>query len=192
MIKKKLIPTYYYNSIYDIDYDKLYENGIRLILTDLDNTLISYKESLPKDDLKSLINNLKKKGFEIIIVSNSSKGLRAKKFAEILDLKYTKMSLKPLRRGINKAIKKLASKKYQKSEIILFGDQLMTDIFGANRAKISSVLVKPIDKLTDILPTRINRRLELHYLKRIKKKYPSIYKEKLEAYVEASYDNKKM
>ena len=189
---KKLIPSYYYNSIYDIDYDMLYNKGIRLILTDLDNTLISYKQSLPSDDLKNLINNLKQKGFEIIIVSNSSKGLRAKKFAEILDLKYTKMSLKPLKRGINKAIKKLASKKYLKSEIILFGDQLMTDIFGANRSKINSILVKPIDKLTDILPTRINRRLELHYLKKIKKKYPDIYNDKLEAYVEASYDNKKM
>lgn len=189
---KKLIPSYYYNSIYDIDYDMLYNKGIRLILTDLDNTLISYKESLPKDDLKNLIKNLKEKGFEIIIVSNSSKGLRAKKFAEILELKYTKMSLKPLKRGINKAIKHLASKKFQKEEIILFGDQLMTDIFGANRAKISSILVKPIDKLTDILPTRINRRLERHYLKKIMKKYPDAYKDKLEAYVEASYDNKKM
>ena len=68
----------------------------------------------------------------------------------------------------------------------------MTDIFGANRSKINSILVKPIDKLTDILPTRINRRLELHYLKKIKKKYPDIYNDKLEAYVEASYDNKKM
>jgi hypothetical protein len=181
---KKLIPSYYYNSIYDIDYDMLYNKGIRLILTDLDNTLISYKQSLPTDDLKSLINNLKEKGFEIIIVSNSSKGLRAKKFAEILELKYTKMSLKPL--------KHLASRKYLKSEIILFGDQLMTDIFGANRAKINSILVKPIDKLTDILPTRINRRLERHYLKKIMKKYPDAYKDKLEAYVEASYDNKKM
>ena len=189
---KKLIPTYYYNSIYDIDFNQLYESGKRLILTDLDNTLISYKESMPKDDLKSLINNLKNIGFEIIIVSNSNKGIRAKKFAEILDIKYTKLSLKPLKRGINKAIKKLASKKYLKSEIILFGDQLMTDIFGANRAKIDSILVKPIDKLTDILPTRINRKLEIHFLKKIKKKLPNLYKERLEAYVEASYDNKKM
>ncbi len=189
---KKLIPTYYYNSIYDIDYQKLYDNGIRLILTDLDNTLISYKESMPNDDLKNIIIKLKNMGFEIIIVSNSSKGLRAKKFAEILDLKYTKMSLKPLKRGINKAIKKLASRKYSKDEIILFGDQLMTDIFGANRAKISSVLVKAVDKQTDILPTRINRKLEIHFLKKIRRKYNRLYKEKLEAYVEASYDNKKM
>ena len=189
---KKLIPTYYYNSIYDIDYQKLYDSGIRLILTDLDNTLISYKESVPNDDLKNLIIKLKNMGFEIIIVSNSSKGLRAKKFAEILDLKYTKMSLKPLKRGINKAIKKLASRKYSKDEIILFGDQLMTDIFGANRAKISSVLVKAVDKQTDILPTRINRKLEIHFLKKIRRKYNRLYKEKLEAYVEASYDNKKM
>jgi len=189
---KKLIPTYYYNSIYDIDYQKLYDSGIRLILTDLDNTLISYKESMPNDDLKNIIIKLKNMGFEIIIVSNSSKGLRAKKFAEILDLKYTKMSLKPLKRGINKAIKKLASRKYSKDEIILFGDQLMTDIFGANRAKISSVLVKAVDKQTDILPTRINRKLEIHFLKKIRRKYNRLYKEKLEAYVEASYDNKKM
>ena len=48
---KKLIPDYYFKSIYDIPYTQLYENGIRLILTDLDNTLISYKETLPNETL---------------------------------------------------------------------------------------------------------------------------------------------
>lgn len=57
---KKLIPDYYFKSIYDIPYTQLYENGIRLILTDLDNTLISYQEELPNKELFELKNKLNK------------------------------------------------------------------------------------------------------------------------------------
>ncbi len=49
--KKNFFPFDYYDSIYSIDYKKLYDDGIRLILTDLDNTLISYKDSMPNEKL---------------------------------------------------------------------------------------------------------------------------------------------
>ena len=78
---KKLIPDYYFKSVYDIPYDKLYEKGIRLILTDLDNTLISYSEELPNEKLFDLKNKLTEMGFELIIVSNSRKN-RVDKFSK--------------------------------------------------------------------------------------------------------------
>lgn len=174
---KKLIPNYYFKSIYDIPYDILYARGIRLILTDLDNTLISYKEKLPTEALVQWVKRLEEMGFEIIIVSNSRKN-RVTTFAEALGLPCVQFSMKPLKKGMKKAIR-IAKKKYKKEEIILLGDQLMTDIYGANRMKIVSALIEAIDRKTDTFPTRFNRGLERHFLKRIKKKYPQKYNEVL-------------
>ena len=187
---KKMIPTYFYKSIYDVDYELLYKNGIRLILTDLDNTLISYKQTLPDEKLFDLKKKIEDMGFEFILVSNSRKS-RVDNFAKAFNIPYVKFSTKPLKRGIKKAIKKVAKGNYNKDEIILFGDQIMTDIFGAGRCKIQSVLIDAIDKSTDIGPTRFNRKLERFFLKRIKKKYPNEYNLKLKEYGEQD-DNKKM
>lgn len=178
---KKLIPDYYFKSVYEIPYKKLYDEGIRLILTDLDNTLISYKETMPKEELFKLKKDIEDMGFEFILVSNSRKE-RVDNFARAFDIPYVKFSTKPLKRGIKKAINKVAKNRYNNNEIILLGDQIMTDIFGGNRCKLKTALIQAIDKGTDIGPTRINRKLENFFLKRIKKKYPEEYKNKLAEY----------
>lgn len=188
---KKLIPDYYFKSIYDIPYDKLYDDGIRLILTDLDNTLISYKETMPNEKLINWKNVLERMGFEIIIVSNSRKD-RVTNFANSFGTKCVKFSTKPLKRGIKKAMKKHASRKYNKDEVILLGDQLMTDVFGGKRCKLKVALIEAIDKKTDTFPTRCNRKLENFFLKRIKKKLPEEYQRVLKEYQEAANDIKKV
>ena len=63
----KFIPHIYKESVFDIDYIKLYESGIRLILTDLDNTLVSYKDDIVSEKLLTWITNRKQEGFEINI-----------------------------------------------------------------------------------------------------------------------------
>ena len=68
----------------------------------------------------------------------------------------------------------------------------MTDVFGGKRCKLTVFLIEAIDKGTDIGPTRFNRKLERFFLKRIKKKYPDLYKEKLSRYGGDLNDNKKM
>lgn len=171
---KKLIPDYVFKSIYDIDFNKLYNDGIRLILSDLDNTLISYKQKEPYEDLFKWKKNLEDMGFEFIIVSNSRKE-RVTNFANKFNVKCNKFSTKPLKRGIKRAIKKLASKKYNNDEIILIGDQLMTDILGAKRSKIKAGLVYPVDIKTEPKTTRFNRKMEQFFLNRIKKKKSDIY-----------------
>ncbi len=95
---KKLIPNFYYKSIFDIPYDTLYAQGIRLILTDLDNTLISYKEHLPNEALLAWKNRLLEMGFEIIIVSNSRKE-RVLNFSKALNIPCVKFATKPLKIG---------------------------------------------------------------------------------------------
>ncbi len=83
----------------------------------------------------------------------------------------------------------MASKSYAKAEIMEIGDQVMTDVFASKRLGVLTVLVKAIDKKTEILPTKINRKLEEHFLKKIKRKYPKVYQEKLEEYVRDKHDN---
>ncbi len=170
---RNFIPTYYSKSIYEIDFDKLYADGIRLILTDLDNTLIAYDQHLPTEELREWKTFVEGKGFEVIIVSNSHKQ-RVSKFSNDYGIKYNHSSYKPSKFGLKRAIK-MAESKYKKSEIVLFGDQLMTDVFGANRLGIKVLLVDPIKRKTEIRSTKINRRLEARKIRKIKKKYPNEY-----------------
>ena len=188
---KKLIPDEYYESVYDIPYEELYKSGKRLIMADMDNTLISYKETLPSEKLKELKKRIEDIGFELIIVSNSRKN-RVDNFSNAFGVKYQKFSTKPLKRGIKRAMKKVASRRYNKDEVILIGDQLMTDVYGGKRCKLTVFLIEAIAKGTDIGPTRFNRKLDRFFLKRIKKKYPDLYKEKLSRYGGDLNDNKKM
>lgn len=179
---KNIIPDDYVSSIFDIDYNKLYSNGKRLILTDLDNTLISYKTTEPTDELYKWKSELEGMGFEIIIVSNSGKK-RVKHFANMLGIKYVNLSTKPLKRGFKKALK-IASTKYKKEEVVVLGDQLLTDVYGAKRMKLSMVLVKAIDNKTERLVTKHNRKNEDKMLKKVCKKNYGLYLVKLKKYEE--------
>ena len=183
---KELIPTYYYKSIYEIPLQELYDSGIRLILTDLDNTLITYKETMPTEELFEFKAKVEAIGFEFILVSNSRKE-RVTNFAKAFNIPCVKFSTKPLKRGIKKAINKVAKKKYNNDEIMIMGDQLMTDILGGNRCKIKTCLIYPKDKSTEINITKNNRRIEQFFLNRIKKrkKYKDIYETKLKEFDEA-------
>ncbi|MDE6656551.1 MAG: YqeG family HAD IIIA-type phosphatase [Anaeroplasmataceae bacterium] len=178
---KKLIPNDYYRTIEDIPYNKLYADGFRLILTDLDNTLISYLEKEPTDALYLWKEKIEAMGFEIVIVSNSRKD-RVEHFANLLHLPFVKFAKKPLLFGMKKALK-CASREYKKEEILEIGDQLMTDVFASRRLGVHTILVKAIDKKTEILPTKINRKLEHFFLSLIEKRHPRLYQQKLDQYV---------
>lgn len=177
---KKIIPDDYVESIFDIDYNKLYSEGKRLILTDLDNTLISYLKTRPTEELENWKKMVEAIGFEVIIVSNSRKD-RVKNFATELKLKYVKFAKKPLKLGFKKALK-IASKKYDKSEVVELGDQLLTDVFGSRRMNFYTVLVKAIDRKTEKWVTRFNRKNERKMLKKVKRKDEALYNQKLKKY----------
>lgn len=183
---QKFIPTLYLKDIFEIDFKAFYDAGKRLILTDLDNTLVSYKEPDSNSKLDDLINSLLKMGYEIIIVSNNKSNKRVKRFGDYWHIKYLNLALKPLKRGYKKALK-LATRKYQKEEILTIGDQLLTDVFSSNRMGYTTILVDAIDRKTEVFSTKINRINEKHVLKVLKKKMPDIYKDKLARYGEKYY-----
>ena len=183
---EKFIPTIYKETVFDVDYIKLYESGIRLILTDLDNTLVSYKDGEVNEKLLKWLEDRKVEGFEIMIISNNSSVARVKDFAEKLGIPYVARATKPLKRGFKKVLK-LATRKYSPNEIVAIGDQLMTDVFAANRMNYTSILVKAIDRKTEKWTTRFNRILESHVLKVLEKKYPELFEKCLKEYKEENY-----
>ncbi len=170
----KFIPLMCEKTIFDINYNKLYESGKRYILTDLDNTIIPYDISMPDEKIQKYFEDLKQIGFTIIIISNN-KEPRIKNFANAVNVDYVYSAKKPLKGGFKKAYKKIC--KVNKSEIVAIGDQIITDVFGANRFKIDVILVKPIKKKSEKWYTKFNRKLENKVIKIMKKKNPDVYKE---------------
>ncbi len=148
----KLLPNMYVKDVQSINYDKLKNLGIKLLLFDFDNTLISKNTNL---DLQDFFTKLKK-DFEIIIVSNTLKKNKLHNFCQKLGLKYIHASCKPFKLGFNK-IKKHTNIESEKTCMI--GDQLLTDIYGGNKNNYYTILVDPFEN-KELIFTKINRLIE--------------------------------
>ncbi len=151
---KLLTPTIYYKDIYNIDYKKLKEEGIKCLLFDLDNTCIGYKEKLPTKKLEELFKRLNKMNFQVFIFSNARKK-RVEPFKK-LPITCHPVSKKPLKINFKKIMKKY---NYQKEEICIIGDQLFTDVLGGNRVGIKTCLVEPLTA-EDFIITKFFRKIE--------------------------------
>ena len=171
---KKFIPNEFHNNFFDIDFKELYNNGLRLILTDLDNTLISYADTKPTKKILDKFCELENIGFEIIVISNNVP-TRIKTFLDGTNYKGVGNARKPLLIGLRKALR-LASKHYTHMETIIIGDQLMTDVYCANRFNSYSILVNPLVKKTEKWYTKIKRKTEQKMIEKIKRKYNDEYK----------------
>ena len=149
-------PTWMLNSIYNLTPADLKRQEIKAILTDLDNTLIAWNQPQTNNEqLRKWLATMEKAGISVVVVSNNSYR-RLEKFATPLKIKFISRAMKPFDLGINKAKKQLSLKNDQ---LVLVGDQLMTDIAAANKAKIKSILVKPLVN-SDAWNTKINRFFE--------------------------------
>lgn len=155
-------PKAYFESVKDITIDFLNENNIKAIILDVDNTVLDYSKNIP-DGIDTWCQDLKEKGIKFCIVSNTNKVEKVKKVANALDIPYFYFARKPGKSGLKKGMKLLEEKA---ENIAAIGDQIFTDVWGANRCKMYSILVKPIDE-KDILVTKIKRPFE----NVVKKKY---------------------
>ena len=166
----QFIPNEFHNSFFDIDFTKLYRSGYRLILSDLDNTLIPYDLDEPNEELNNKIKELQDIGFEVVLLSNNIPA-RINKFLKGTTIKGYANARKPLLIGVKKAFN--SSPIHDKTKTIIIGDQLMTDIWAANRFNVYSILVNPIKKKTEKWYTKMNRKTEVKMLHKIQKKYPN-------------------
>lgn len=154
-------PDIYQENVFNINYDRLKEEGIKYLLFDLDNTLLPYSEKELTKEVIDLINKLKE-DFEIVLFSNSSL-YKLKKINESLNVKIIPRAFKPLKRNFKKIFKK---GKCTCEEVAIIGDQLLTDIRGGNKVNITTILVKPMSP-EDMAFTKINRMREERIFKKL-------------------------
>lgn len=157
-----LKPKAQFDKVTDITAKFLKKNNINAVILDVDNTLIDLDRK-PLKGIEKWADLLKDERIKICIASNSIKKEKIAKVAEKLDVPFIYFSTKPFKRGLKKAKKIL---KEENENIAEIGDQLFTDVLGANRMKMFSILTKPISGEKTKLGA-LKRKIEQIYLKKI-------------------------
>ncbi len=132
-------PCEYVESVFSIDYKKLYEKGYRGIMFDIDNTLTPHGDDATKE-IEELFQKIQDMGFQTLLLSNNDDE-RIQRFLKNINSFYISDAQKPKTENYFKAVEMMDIKK---EEAVVVGDQVFTDILGANRCKIDSILVKYI------------------------------------------------
>lgn len=156
----KLSPDYYVSTIHDIDFEVLKNRGIQVILLDVDNTIVPFKNPLPDQEILNWINMGKEEGFQFCLVSNAYPR-RVEGIGLNLDIPFVFMAKKPLSSGV---IKSLRIMNCHSREAVMVGDQIFTDVLAAKLAGVSTILVDPLTQ-SDFFMTKIYRVLE-YFVKR--------------------------
>lgn len=157
-------PTMYKKNIFEINYDKLKEMGITCLIFDLDNTLGLIDQKKCPTEAKKLIKELQK-DFLVLISSNNTKD-RLEPYLKELGIGGVALSMKPSTHGLRK-IKR--DYKLKKKEMVMIGDQLVTDVLSGRNFKIMTILVDPLGK-KDLKITGLNRAIEDKIIKKYMKK----------------------
>lgn len=161
----KIYPKLYCKNILEVTPEILKENNIKALILDVDNTLLDFDLKII-DGLEDWGKTMKENGIKCIILSNSNKETKVKMVADLLGIEYIKFAMKPLKRGFKRAQKRL---EIPSENIAAIGDQIFTDVIGANRSKMFSILVKPLAE-KDLWMTRFKRPIENLVIKKYLKK----------------------
>lgn len=143
---QKFYPSEDIRSTYDIDFERYYKEGYRGVIFDVDNTLVPH--NAPADErAKKLFKRLDAMGMQYCFTSNN-KEPRVKAFCEAVGGKYyVYKANKPSIKGYETAMKLMGT---DKKNTFFVGDQLFTDVYGANRTGIHSILVTPMNPKEEI------------------------------------------
>lgn len=160
-----IYPDLYLDSIKNINATLLKKNNIEGLILDVDNTLIDYDRNLVSGAEK-WCDELKNEGIKCVILSNSNKRDKVSNVAKSLDIDYIMFAKKPLKSGFKKALNNL---KLEPKKVAVVGDQLFTDVWGAKRMKMFSILVKQVGP-KDLIITKIKRPIENMMIKQYLKK----------------------
>ena len=132
-------------STYGINFEKLYEEGYRGVIFDIDNTLVPH--GAPADERAiALFKRLKAIGFSCCLLSNNQFE-RVDSFNRKVQVYFIEDAHKPSVKNYEKAMKLMHT---DKSNTIFIGDQLFTDVYGAKRTGIRNILVQPIHPKEEI------------------------------------------
>lgn len=138
-------PDEYLDSAYQIEFDRLYQEGYRGVIFDVDNTLVPH--GAPADGrARKLFAHLKELGYQCCLLSNN-KEPRVKLFNDAVQVQYIFKAGKPKVSGYRKAMELMGT---EEGNTLFVGDQIFTDVYGANRAGIRTILTKPIHPKEEI------------------------------------------
>lgn len=160
-------PDEYLDSTYVIDFDALYRAGYRGVIFDIDNTLVPH--GAPADErAKALFCHLKEIGFDCCLLSNNQLP-RIELFNQDIHVKFIENAHKPSVKNYRKAMQMMGT---NTGNTLFVGDQLFTDVYGARRTGIHSILVKPIHPKEEIqiVLKRYLERIVLHFYEKEHKK----------------------
>ena len=165
---KCFYPNEYAESAYSIDFQKYYDKGYRALVLDVDNTLVEHGAPY-NENAVAFFANVKKIGFKTCIISNNNEK-RIKPFADGVGSDYIADAAKPSKKGYVQAMKHLES---DETNTMFIGDQLFTDVLGANRAGIYCILAKYIKYDTDplIKLKRLGEKIVLAFYKKYIRKH---------------------
>lgn len=161
-------PSYTFCAYFHVTPAFLKEQGIRVLLLDIDNTLAPYEQPLPDARLKNWLDSLKAAGISVAFLSNNH-AERVELFNKELGLPCRYNAHKPLTRRAKKLFLSLGG---TKKTTAFMGDQIFTDVLCARLAGATAILVPPIWDRRDC-GTRFKRRLEKGVLRRFYKKHPT-------------------
>ena len=153
-MKELFLPDRWARSAYEIDYRSLYEEGIRGLIFDIDNTLVDPNAPANRR-AKILFAKLREMGFQTVILSNNT-GKRAGAFAHEVGSPVVTKALKPFPHKYRAAMRVMGT---DEETTAFIGDQIYTDIWGANNAKVLSILTDPLTQREEFW-IRWKRRLE--------------------------------
>ena len=165
-MKKLFSPDYFFEYALDITPDFLKELGISTVVLDIDNTLVTYGEPYPTEDVKKWVGKIKSSGISVAIASNN-RGDRVTRFNEALGTFAVCNSGKPSRRAVRIVCGHFSVKP---EDVALIGDQIFTDMLCANRSGAKSILVKPLP-YNENLFFRFKRLCEKPIINRFKKNH---------------------
>lgn len=163
-------PKEYRNSTYEINFEDFYEKGFRGIIFDIDNTLVPHGMSADERAI-ALMKRLKKIGYRVTMLSNN-KEPRVKMFCDAVDAPYIFKAGKPNPQNYRKAFVEMGT---NEKNTLFVGDQIFTDVWGANKAGLHSILVKPIHPKEEIqiVLKRYLERIVLYFYQRAQRRKSS-------------------
>lgn len=162
---KKFLPNEHVKSIFEITPAQLKKRGIKGVITDLDNTLVEWDRPIATPEVIKWFEEMHENGISVTIVSNNNES-RVKSFSEPHQIPYIHRARKPFTSAFYDALQTMNLKK---EDVVVIGDQLLTDILGGNRSGFYTILVVPVAQ-TDGLATKFNRFVERRILNWLKRK----------------------
>jgi hypothetical protein len=160
-----LRPNKFIDKFENLDINYIKKNEYKLIVLDLNNTLVDYYNYTISTNICKLIDSLKENNVKLYIITNSLSKKQVSKISNILGIPYKNMAFKPLTHSLKSILKK---ENIKPENALVIGDHLLTDIFMANMCKTNSILVEPLYQ-NEKIHSKLIRKIENIIIKYIKK-----------------------